>query len=115
MADWTKEEMIGAIRGSRGVLAAAARRLGCDRKTVYNYMERHPEVKAAIEEERDTLLDDAEDTLYNNAIKKGDTTSLIFLLKTIGKRRGYVERQEITGADGKGPIAIQIVNQPNDE
>lgn len=100
MADLTPEKVVEAIQGSRGILAAAARRLGCSRMTIYRYREKYPEVNAALEEERETLLDDAEDTLYDNAIKKGDTTSLIFLLKTIGKKRGYVERQEVTGADG---------------
>ena len=35
-----------------------------------------------------------ESKLYEN-VKKGDVTSIIFLLKTLGKSRGYVERQEI--------------------
>ena len=40
-------------------------------------------------------------------IKDGSTAATIFLLKTKGKKRGYVERQEITGADGY-PTEIEV-------
>ena len=37
-------------------------------------------------------------------MRKGNITAIIFTLKTIGKSRGYVERQEVTGADGGAVI-----------
>jgi len=40
-------------------------------------------------------------------IGEGNTSATIFYLKTKGKNRGYVERQEITGADGM-PTNFQI-------
>jgi hypothetical protein len=45
------------------------------------------------QEARETMLDNAETELYEQALN-GNTTALIFLLKTQGKGRGYVERQE---------------------
>jgi hypothetical protein len=45
------------------------------------------------------MIDDAESEIYKQ-FKKGNTAALIFFLKTQGKQRGYVERQEITGKDG---------------
>ena len=33
-------------------------------------------------------------------VEQGDTAATIFSAKTLLKKRGYVERQEITGADG---------------
>lgn len=53
---------------------------------------------------REMRLDFAEAQLLKN-IQAGKEASLIFFLKTQGKRRGYVERTEITGADG-GPLEV---------
>jgi len=60
----------------------------------------------AADDVSEILLDFAEAKLYDQ-IKNGNTTAIIFFLKTRGKKRGYVERQEITGADGL-PNNIQI-------
>ena len=39
-------------------------------------------------------------------IKDGNVAATIFFLKTQGKARGYIERQEVTGADGAPIIEI---------
>jgi len=48
-----------------------------------------------------------ESKLYSKALA-GDTTSMIFFLKTQGKKRGYIERQEITGEDGN-ELVIKVI------
>ena len=40
---YTVDQVAEAIQASRGILTVAARRLGCDRRTVSRYLERHPE------------------------------------------------------------------------
>lgn len=55
---------------------------------------------------REERLDRAENVL-EEAEKAGDLKAIFFTLRTIGKDRGYVERQEVTGIDG-GPIAQTI-------
>ena len=54
------------------------------------------------------MLDNAESILYKKVLE-GSTPELLFFLKTQGKRRGYVERSEVTGAEG-GPLTIEYVN-----
>lgn len=104
MAKLTVSKIEQAIHDKRGNIAAVARSLGVARKTIYNRVEASPTLKTALEEARDTMLDNAERALYDEALN-GNITALIFFLKTQGKRRGYTERQELTGADG-GPVIV---------
>lgn len=92
-----------------GNLSMVARKLGVSRTTLYKFMEDKPTVKAALDEAREKMVDNVESKLYSKALG-GDTVAMIFFLKTQGKRRGYVERQEVTGADN-GPLAIRIVDE----
>jgi hypothetical protein len=97
---FTSVQIIEALREKHGNLSAAARFLGCDRHTIGRYIDTYPTVKAVADEERETLIDFAENQLFQQ-VKDGNITAIIFTLKTIGKSRGYVERQEVTGAEGK--------------
>lgn len=67
-------------------------------------MKEDPEFKAAVEEVQEYTVDVAESELHK-LIKAGETTAIIFYLKTKGKKRGYVERQELVGAEGKDLFA----------
>jgi len=99
-------EIVEALRLSRGLVSQAAERLGCDRGTIYNAIKRYETVRRALDDAREAMLDRTESKLFEN-IEQGDNTAIIFYLKCIGKRRGYVERQEVTGADG-GPVEMRV-------
>lgn len=101
---YTAEQVATAITQSRGIIATAAESLGCTRQTVEKYINRYSVVKEACREARESTIDFVESKLLKN-IDAGDTTAMIFFLKTIGKSRGYTERQEVTGADG-GSIKV---------
>lgn len=103
------EKIVDAIHKSKGMVTVAARMLGCTRKTVYDSMQRHPEIGEAIQQERDLIVDVAELKLAD-AVQKGEGWAVCFTLKCIGKGRGYVERQEVTGANG-GPIQVDAIKQ----
>lgn len=106
----TAEAVTAAIRDMNGNISAVARRLGVCRQTVYSYIERHPSVKDVLAEARETMIDNAESALYR-AVLNGEAWAVCFFLKTQGKSRGYVERQEVTGADG-GAIVMQWPDEP---
>lgn len=104
---FTANEIVEAIRQERGFVSRAARRLGCSRMTVYRATEKYASVREAIEDAREDMKDTAEAKLYQQ-IDEGNTTALIFYLKTQAKDRGYVERQELAGVPDAplGPLVV---------
>jgi hypothetical protein len=101
--------MIRAIDETKGLLTVAARRLGCSPDTIHRYRKIHPKIEEAIQNARNSITDLAEAALYK-AIQAGEAWAVCFYLKTQGKGRGYIERQEhaITGQDG-GALRIEVV------
>lgn len=93
------EEIAQLILDCRGNMAAVCRAIGCARITLRQYIEANPELLVVLGDARETILDEAEDVLAQRALA-GETSELIFLLKTRGGSRGYTFRQEVTGADG---------------
>lgn len=92
----TAEEVIEAIKKNNGFLAPAARDLGIARSTIFRYVSRYPTIKQAVDDLRDENIDFAEHQLMK-AIKNGSIPAIMFFLKTVGRNRGYVERQEVEG------------------
>ena len=43
---YTQKEIIDALRETKGMIYLAAKRLGCEAKTIYNYRDRYPAVAA---------------------------------------------------------------------
>jgi 20S proteasome alpha/beta subunit len=100
------DKVIAKIHELKGNLSMVARSFGMSRQTMYNYLKGKPTVQAALDEARETMVDNVESALYSKALA-GEGWAVCFFLKTQGKHRGYVERSEITGADG-GAIKAQI-------
>lgn len=92
--DIHKKAMIEALTKSLGVVTIACKEVGISRTLHYNWMKEDPEYKKSVEEVDDVALDFAESMLHKQ-IQDKDTTATIFYLKTKGKRRGYIEKQEI--------------------
>lgn len=105
------DEVINAIRQNRGILTLTAKHLGCSRTTVQRYVDEYPTVAQALKDERESLLDLAEGSLFEQ-VRKGNITAIIFTLKTIGKHRGYVERQEIANTE---PITLRVVYEDQND
>lgn len=92
-SQYKPSEYAQAITEAQGLISVAARRLGVSRSAVYNAVNRHKRVAEALEDTRERTTDLAEGKLYGK-INDGDITAIIFYLKTQGKARGYIERQE---------------------
>lgn len=113
---YPKALFIEAIEKSHGVKASVAALLKCSRQTVDNYLERDSELAEAFDAARSTLVGKAANALVNeieNPASDGHTRAYMFVLKTLGKDEGFVERSEVTGADGAAllEIAPEIAQQ----
>lgn len=107
-----KKAMIEALEKSLGIVTTAAKAAEIDRSTHYAWLKEDEEYKEAVEAISDMAIDFAESQLnklmrgavHQVVTNKGEIveikdapnpSSIIFYLKTKGKKRGYVEKQEI--------------------
>lgn len=90
---FTKKMMKEAIVGSGGLMSAIAKKLNCHWNTAEKYVKKWG-LEEDMQQEREKILDMAENKLFQN-IQAGDNASIFFFLKTQGKERGYIERQDI--------------------
>ena len=74
---YTANQMIEALREKHGNLSAAARFLGCSRNTISRYIDTYSTVQAVADEERETLIDFAENQLFKQ-VQDGNITAIIF-------------------------------------
>ena len=104
---YSVEQIIAALGESHGMIAPAARSLGCSRDTIRRYLAEYAEIAQAIADEREATTDLAENKL-RDAIIRGEAWAICFYLKCMAKERGYVERAELTGTNG-APVKIELV------
>lgn len=93
-SDIQKKAMIEALEKSLGVVTTACKTVGIARSTHYEWYSSDVQYKKAVDDIADVALDFAESQLHKQ-IQNGEVSSTIFYLKTKGKKRGYVERQEM--------------------
>ncbi len=93
-------------------MTTACKIVGIDRGTHYNWLKNDDEYASQVKNLENIVLDFAESQLHKQ-IKEGSTTATIFLLKTKGKNRGYIERQEIE-TDSDKFFKVEIVEADTD-
>lgn len=103
-----KKLLLESLEKSLGVVTTACKSAGLDRTTFYRYVNEDPAFAEAVKDIENIALDFVE-SKFHQQISRGDTTACIFYLKTKGKHRGYVERTEHTGKDGKDLLPQQFI------
>ena len=90
----TKKAMLDALKASLGVVTDACEKVGMSRQTHYRWLKEDEDYKASVDELTNVALDFVESKLFEQ-IKDGSVPCIIFYLKTKGKGRGYIEKQQI--------------------
>lgn len=88
----TDEVIAEAIRKNKGIMLYASYDLGQSRSLVSGRVQQSPYLQAVVAECVEARLDNAEKSLMS-LIEEKDLGSVCFLLKTIGKKRGYSEQK----------------------
>ena len=90
----TKKRVIEALEKSLGVITTACKIAEVSRTQFYNWLKDDEDFAKKVQEIENVTLDFVESQLHKQ-IKENSTAATIFFLKTKGKKRGYIERQEI--------------------
>lgn len=91
-----KNLALQALESSLGIITSACKAAGIPRRTFYSWMEKDPKFAERVNEITEMAVDFTESALLKK-IKEGDTTAIIFHLKTKGKNRGYGQSINVTG------------------
>tara|TARA_R110000803_G_scaffold59599_2_gene118371 strand:- start:9193 stop:9594 length:402 start_codon:yes stop_codon:yes gene_type:complete len=96
----TKDQLLKQLEQNMGNVTLACHFGKCSRSTFYRYYETDIKFKIAVDDISEIAVDICESELWKQ-IKDGNVPCILFYLKTKGKSRGYVERQELTGQNGQ--------------
>jgi hypothetical protein len=103
-----KEAVIAALTETCGIVTSACQHAEVGRTQFYKWMKEDPEFAQQVKDIENVALDFVESKLMEN-IENNDVASVIFFLKTKGKNRGYVERQEVEHDVAKGKrITLEV-------
>lgn len=89
-----QKQFLELLENNAGNISKTCKASNIGRTTFYDWSKQSEHFKKEYENVMENLIDEVESSLMTN-IKKGDTIATIFFLKTRGKSRGYIERQEI--------------------
>lgn len=105
------EEIEKALRASKGVCQKAARLLKIDDWTLRRRINKSTHLQELLAELRENILDEAQFRLENLLSKPGhkDHAKIVmFTLRTLGRKRGFVERHELTGTAPTDPTGSPL-------
>ena len=112
-SDILKKKLIKALEQSLGVVTTACKNVDVARSTFYDWYNADEVFKKEVDGIGDIAIDFAESQLHKQ-IQDGNSTSTIFYLKCKGKKRGYVEKTEISIEGGPSAFKIEIIDNSKD-
>lgn len=107
----SEEEITVLLTKHFGNISHVARLLGVDRSTLHLRINKSAKLQQIVMDARERMVDDAESALHA-AILQRDGWAVCFTLKTIGRTRGYIEKQEIEHSGTINQIQVVEVVAP---
>jgi hypothetical protein len=105
-----KQKFLEVFEKKLGNISSTCRSANVSRQTYYDWM-KDQAFSDQVGNVKESLIDLTEDKLLEN-INKGKTAEIIFYLKTKGKSRGYIEKQEIETI-GEKMFEVKILDETN--
>ncbi|MCX7664402.1 MAG: hypothetical protein N2112_02525 [Gemmataceae bacterium] len=103
-----ERELAACLGRYRGNVSACAKHFGVTRTAVIRFINNHPEMQELHRDVKEGLLDDAESALAAS-VEAGEAWAICFMLKTLGKSRGYVERQEVENVERVSMVVTEEI------
>ena len=108
----TKEQMLEAIQGSQGLVSKIQRKLEAilgekiSWDTTEKWIHKWEEAETAVKNEKEALLDIAENNIFKDMVN-GDTATSKWYLRMKGKERGYEDTAQLQ-LDNTDPLRIDL-------
>ena len=114
-SDWTEEEIafIADCLKQNVPIYTIANMVHCEKHTLSTLIAKTPELNQLKLEKYENLLDEAE-YQADRLMKQGNSSLVIYVLQTLGRKRGWTTEDEQQGAkDGESRIVMGII--PDEE
>jgi hypothetical protein len=105
----TNDQIANALKESSGLISYAAKQLNVPIEVLKKQVRRNKYLRNLMLELRESAIDLAEDTLMWRMREKRDAIVAMFVLKCIGKNRGWVDKPEKAGESLDKPVYIKIL------
>ena len=92
--DKKKQDFLKSLRNNLGHISNSCKAANIGRRTYYEWIDVDKDFEEDVAHVQESLLDLAESKLLEN-IESNENIAIIFYLKTKGKKRGYIEKQEV--------------------
>jgi len=125
MAKITKKMFKKALEGSLGTQRDLSERLNVTDSGISQYLDRNPDMRELLDKQRLKNIDRAEHEIFeqldfndddkagiNAKIRQGASQ---FILKTIGKSKGWVEKQEIEHSGEQKDYTFNLIVKSAEE
>ena len=115
-ADWTQEE-IDFIADSLKMnvpLYTIAKMVHCEKHCLSRLIKRTPELLELKNEQHENILDEAE-YQADRLAKQGNASIVMYILQTLGRKRGWSQQGDVGEGDGSAPSRIVMGVIPDEE